>query len=158
MNETKTSDLEAKDILDRSSRLRVAVTRSGGVTAVSRISGIAATTIQNYTAGRDLKVGALVALARACNVSLEWLATGYGTMDSRNEVTANCFTSFGSSLGEPVNFFGFCILLGSCQEWHAKMNATPTLGEVFEWIGPIYPKTLKFLDKPIRLMPEEEIN
>ncbi len=37
-------------------------------------------TLDRYIAGRDMKASAMIALAKACNVSIEWLATGKGPM------------------------------------------------------------------------------
>ena len=76
-------------------------------------------------------------------------------MEGREEVGRSCVSAFGDSLEEPANFMGFCILLITCQEWHTQMKIKPTLAEVFEWIGPNYPRSLSFPDGPIRLKPDE---
>ncbi len=47
---------------------------------VSTRSGVPLSTLNGYLAGRDMKVQALVDLARAMDVSIEWLATGCGSM------------------------------------------------------------------------------
>jgi hypothetical protein len=37
-------------------------------------------TISNYLLGREMRASAMIALARACRVNLQWLATGDGPM------------------------------------------------------------------------------
>lgn len=64
----------------RAERLRLAVKSAGGNLAVAARAHVPVGTLNNYLAGRDPKVGAFVALAAACSVSLEWLATGQGRM------------------------------------------------------------------------------
>jgi phage repressor protein C with HTH and peptisase S24 domain len=60
----------------RGERLRSAVKEAGGNKAVAARAGIPISTLGMYIAGREMKVGSAVALARACGVSLNWLATG----------------------------------------------------------------------------------
>jgi transcriptional regulator with XRE-family HTH domain len=62
--------------LERANRLREAIRAAGGNLVVSQRSGVPISTLNNYLAGRDMKAAALIALAEACNVSVEWLATG----------------------------------------------------------------------------------
>lgn len=57
-------------------RLRQAVKLGGGNKAVSAKSGIPLRTLANLLDGQEMKVGQLVRLAAACQVSLDWLATG----------------------------------------------------------------------------------
>ncbi len=59
-------------------RLREAVAEAGGNQAVMRRSGIPSRTLSHYLAGREMRASTLVALADACGVSAEWLATGRG--------------------------------------------------------------------------------
>lgn len=66
----------------RPERLRVAVKAAGGNKSVAERSGIPLATLNKYLAGRDMKVSAFIALANACGVSLDWLATGWGDMFS----------------------------------------------------------------------------
>jgi Bacteriophage CI repressor helix-turn-helix domain len=68
------------EILERAARLRQAVAEAGGNKAAARRAGVPLGTLNNYLAGRDLKVQALIALAEATGVCLEWLATGHGPM------------------------------------------------------------------------------
>ena len=64
------------EVRDRADRLRQAVRAAGGNRAVSGRSGVPIGTLGYYIAGRDMKADAMIKLAAACNVSLEWLATG----------------------------------------------------------------------------------
>jgi hypothetical protein len=61
-------------------RLRQAIKAAGGVGAVSAKSGVKSRTLTRLLGGQEAKQSALVALADACGVSLEWLATGRGPM------------------------------------------------------------------------------
>ncbi len=63
-----------------SQRLRQAVTQAGGHAAVVAKSGVKRSTLTRFLAGHEIKQRALVALADACRVSVEWLATGRGDM------------------------------------------------------------------------------
>jgi hypothetical protein len=65
---------------ERANRLREAVRAAGGNLVVSRRSGVPLRNLNHYIAGRDMKTEVLVALSEACNVSLDWLATGRGAM------------------------------------------------------------------------------
>lgn len=57
-------------------RLRQAVKLGGGNKMVSAKSGIPLRTLANLLDGQEMKVGQLVRVAAACQVSLDWLATG----------------------------------------------------------------------------------
>ncbi len=58
-------------------RLRHALKLAGGPSKVSARSGMSLRTIANYSSERsELKASSLVRLAEACDVSLDWLATG----------------------------------------------------------------------------------
>ena len=74
--ESSVDDAVSTEQKTRSERLRTAVRAAGGNRVVSRSSGVPVGTLDSYIAGRDMKVGTLIALASACGVSLEWLATG----------------------------------------------------------------------------------
>lgn len=69
---------------DRAERLREAVRKGGGNTKVAALSGIPFGTLNNYLAGREMKAGAMIAIAKACGVSLSWLATGEGEPQSQS--------------------------------------------------------------------------
>ncbi len=117
---------------------------------MAKLSGVPATTIQNYMGGRDMKVDALVAISDACEVSLVWLATGIGPMQGAAETGIKCLEGFGYTINKPLHFLGFCILLVSCQEFYRSLSASPSLAEALAWIGPNYPKLLEISDYPDR--------
>ncbi|WP_336718464.1 S24 family peptidase [Asaia bogorensis] len=68
------------EIKARAARLREAVQKAGGNSQVAMRAQMALGTLNNYIAGRDMKANAMVALASACSVSLDWLARGVGEM------------------------------------------------------------------------------
>ncbi len=68
------------EVETRTKRLQQAVDLAGGKFAVVRIAGMAPATLGNYLSGRDMKAQALIDLAEACGVRLEWLASGHGPM------------------------------------------------------------------------------
>lgn len=65
---------------ERALRLRDAVRAAGGNKAVAARVPMPVSTLNRYIAGRDMKASALVSLAQATGVRLEWLATGEGPM------------------------------------------------------------------------------
>lgn len=69
-----------KDILERhpiAYRVKSAVKKAGGNKTISAKTGIPLNTLSNYTTGRsEIKVANLIAIAVACDVSIEWLAIG----------------------------------------------------------------------------------
>jgi hypothetical protein len=71
----KNSEVEA-----RSRRLRTAVDAAGRNFIVATRAGMPAATLGNYLGGRDMKAQAMIDLAAACGVRLEWLACGHGPM------------------------------------------------------------------------------
>lgn len=53
---------------------------AGSRSALSELTGISARTLENYSHGRnDPKAAACIAIARATDVSIEWLLTGQGS-------------------------------------------------------------------------------
>ena len=70
--EVRASNLEREN---RATRLREAARKAGGNKEVARRSGVPLGTLNAYIAGGEMKLANAVALARACGVSLEWLAT-----------------------------------------------------------------------------------
>ena len=60
----------------RSQRLKLAIRQAGGNKHIAEVTNIPVSTLNGYLTGGEWKVSNLVALARACNVSVEWLATG----------------------------------------------------------------------------------
>jgi transcriptional regulator with XRE-family HTH domain len=61
-------------------RLREAIRHGGGATAVAKRANVSIGTLNNYLSGRDMKLSFVVAIARACGVSIAWLAAGEGPM------------------------------------------------------------------------------
>lgn len=61
-------------------RLRQAVRAAGGNQAVAEKSGVPLGTLGGYLSGGEQKLSNTVALAEACGVTVEWLATGRGPM------------------------------------------------------------------------------
>ena len=64
---------------NRAERLRQAIKAAGGNNRVSERSGVPLGTLGYYLRGRDFQTETLVALAEACGVTVEWLATGQGS-------------------------------------------------------------------------------
>ena len=71
---------------EMSLRLDQAIAQSGGPSAVARRAEMYLGTLNRYRAGRELPSSALVSLARATGVRLEWLATGEGPMQQDQPV------------------------------------------------------------------------
>jgi hypothetical protein len=67
-----------REAAERALRLKQAVQSAGGNKAVSEKSGIPLATLGDYLAGGEWKLSRVIALADACGVSVEWLATGRG--------------------------------------------------------------------------------
>jgi phage repressor protein C with HTH and peptisase S24 domain len=67
-------------------RLDQAIAQSGGPSAVARRAEMYLGTLNRYRGGRELPSSALVSLARATGVRLEWLATGEGPMQGEDAV------------------------------------------------------------------------
>ena len=57
-------------------RLRLAFAKAGGHRQTAAALGIPPRTLSHYVAGTEMPMSALVALSRACGVTLEWLARG----------------------------------------------------------------------------------
>ncbi|GAA3670656.1 MULTISPECIES: LexA family transcriptional regulator [Acetobacter] len=72
-------DEKEAEVAERALRLQQAVQAAGGNTQVAIRAQMPLSTLSRYLSGRDMKATALVALANACNVSVEWLAKGHGT-------------------------------------------------------------------------------
>jgi hypothetical protein len=135
------SDLKA--IQERALRLREAVLKAGGGSVVARRANMPIPSLNNYLGGRDLKTSALVKLAHACGVSVNWLATGEaepGTASTlfRNEI-----------LDRAAHFWGLFVTIRSCQSWFSQMGRKPTLRDVLLWIREPYETALPLPDRPI---------
>ena len=115
---------------------------------VARRAGIPLPTLSNYLQGRDMKAAALVRLAKACEVSIGWLASGEGTPEgaaSDSDIPL-CAPDLAN---KPANFWALFVPLRICQEYHQKMNLRPTLREVLIWISPLYRTARNTPDQPI---------
>ena len=145
-----------REIIDRAERLKEALRDAGGAAAVARKIGMPMPTLNNYIAGRDMKASAVVALADGCGVSVEWLATGRGDIAPGRQ-SEGLASYFGEYLYKSANFMGLCLLLSLCQEYHHRGGEVPTLEDVFEWIGPLYPKAHKLQVKKIEFNAEGTI-
>jgi hypothetical protein len=67
---------DSSELDSRARRLRDAVRRAGGNLKVSKASGVPLSTLQGYLSGTPMKLEPAIALASACEVTVEWLATG----------------------------------------------------------------------------------
>ncbi len=71
-------------------RMRNTADKVGGISALSRRSGVATRTIKGYIDGEnDPSRKKLIALAKAANVMVEWLATGRGSMQYAETIQGN---------------------------------------------------------------------
>ncbi|MCE2563739.1 S24 family peptidase [Komagataeibacter sp. FNDCF1] len=92
-------------IEERSQRLKQAVKDAGGNRRVSNRSGIPFGTLNAYLAGREMRVSALVSLAKACNVPLDWLAEGKGSPETGNGAVASIPAANSADDSLEVKFF-----------------------------------------------------
>lgn len=72
--------LDNDNSTELSIRLEKAIKMSGGPSAVARRAEMYLGTLNRYRMGREMPVSALISLAQATGVNLEWLATGSGPM------------------------------------------------------------------------------
>lgn len=96
------------EVRARSERLRAAVQAAGGNSRVAAKAGIPLGTLNNYIAGREMRVGPMIALAAACDVTLAWLATGRDDDGTAPAVTGYEGTGelrYGSETLRPVRYF-----------------------------------------------------
>ncbi|WP_165495671.1 helix-turn-helix domain-containing protein [Marinobacter halodurans] len=63
-------------------RVEVAIERAGGTTKMARMAGVSTSVLSKWRRGEsDPSRSRLVKMARAASVSIEWLATGEGSLD-----------------------------------------------------------------------------
>ncbi|MHB1305211.1 MAG: helix-turn-helix domain-containing protein [Acidiphilium sp.] len=136
-------------------RLRLAVEKNGGASEVSRKSGVPISTLNDYLSGREPRFSRAFALARACGVSLDWLATGISSETSA-EKSPNIPMFRDGIADEPANFWALFVPLRTCQEYHQQLRLRPTLHEVFMWISPLYIIARTTPDRPIEFKPPED--
>lgn len=142
-------DLSAQEIAARADRLREAVRRCGGPSPVAKKAGMPVPTLNNYLSGRDMKAAALVALARATNVSVGWLAAGIG---SATPLEGNGTDPLDADLLEaPAHFWGLHVSIRSAQFYFENMGLVPSLRDVLLWIKEPYRQALETPDRPIEL-------
>lgn len=111
------------ELAERSKRLRQAVRRAGGNLAVARRAGMHLGTLNKYIAGRDMKASAMIALAQACGVSLDWLATGAAAPESPPPIPKPTPPPLG--LFNQVNVPKLAGCLEAAQEAFTKHGQTP---------------------------------
>ncbi|WP_048852498.1 XRE family transcriptional regulator [Komagataeibacter europaeus] len=93
-------------IKKRAERLRSAVHAAGGNNRVAMRATIPVGTLNRYIAGRDMKASAMIALAKACGVSLDWLATGSGPERPDEIPTVTATDRFDDQDLVPVRYYG----------------------------------------------------
>lgn len=59
------------------SRLRLAVQKAGGLNQAARASGIKVRTLSRYLQGYEIRRNALISIAKAAGVSVQWLTVGF---------------------------------------------------------------------------------
>ena len=96
---------EKVEIVDRAKRLQLAVREAGGATQVAIRAHMPLSTLSRYLNGRDMKASALVSLAKACGVPVEWLADGHGTTTESVEVRSPSAAPEGAGDTIAIKFF-----------------------------------------------------
>ncbi|WP_072612685.1 S24 family peptidase [Granulibacter bethesdensis] len=88
-------------VRERSDRLRQIMKELGGNNILSKKSGVPVGNLNRYIAGQEMKVSALVALAQACGVSVEWLATGKGKKNTSPDESPTADLALGDVISLP---------------------------------------------------------
>lgn len=122
-------------------RLRSLVESAGGPSAVARKAGVPLSTLNEYFAGTELKLARAVALARACGVSVELLATG------KSETVG--FPIEDDLLDSAAHFWGILMGVRTAREWYKGSGIQPSLRDVLIWMSPVYRSALSLPDLPI---------
>ncbi len=125
-------------------RLKIAVRKAGGSTAVARKSGIPLSTLNDYLKGNEVRFSRMATLAKSCDVSLDWLATGLGDNAAPIKTEIGIFKP--EILNAPPHYMGLATLIATAREFHEKVGLRPTLLEVLEWISPHYIKMMAMPD------------
>ena len=111
---------------ERANRLREAVRAAGGNQAISQRSGVPLRNLTRYLAGEEMKTTALIALAEASNVSLDWLATGRGPMQPDTTGAPHAAPSERQAgLFGTVDLDRFSAALDGAQEVFRRLNRRP---------------------------------
>lgn len=130
-------------------RLRWAVDQTGGASAVCRIAGMPMSTLSGYLNGSEPRFTRMAAVARACNVSLDWLA--YGTRGTAELAALAIFKP--AALDSPPHYLGLVSLITSAREYHERVGLKPSLFQVFEWVSPHYERASKVPDLSYEIIP-----
>lgn len=140
-----------EEVTKRAERLKEAVRIGGGGAAVARKIGMPMPTLNNYLGGRDMKASAMVLLAEASGVSLEWLATGRGEQSGAISVISAEKSDVlpAAILDAPANFYILDTCIRSCQYFFSKLGTVPTLREVLQWISNPYRQGMGLPDRSI---------
>lgn len=135
-----------------SDRLREAIQRAGGASAVSRRSRVALSTLNDYLKGKEARFTRVAALAAACNVSLDWLAG----VSPPSESLPHIAILKPDVLNAKAHFWALFVLIRSCQEFHEQMNLVPTLADVLAWISNAYIQSQSLPDNRIEFKSPKE--
>lgn len=136
------------------SRVKFCIKIGGGPSEVARKSGIPLGSLNHYISGREMKVGAAAAVAKACGVSLVWLATGEGEPMPGAERERPGFSP--EQLSSTANFRALAMVLIACKEFHDRSGLTPTLAEAIDWAAKVYTQYKTIADGPIKLAPFDD--
>jgi hypothetical protein len=99
-----------------------------------------------------MKVSSLVAIAAACNVSVDFLATG----NESKTVWPDIALLSPEILAAPAHFWSLIVLSSACQEFYNKAAIRPSLLQALEWISPNYINGMRLPDMPVNLKPGKE--
>lgn len=146
-------------------RLSEAIEKAGGAAVVARNSGISASSISGYlNEGIEPKFVKMALLAKACEVSLDWLAYGKDDIESHlNAATASAdptaliaSKSFSEHANKAANFRALVMLLLAAQETSRQTGKASTVADVLEYIERLYQIFSAMKDGPIRLKPFDD--
>jgi hypothetical protein len=145
------TDIDGAEIVDR---LRKAVDDAGGPAAVCRAAGVPMSTLSGYLNGTEARFTRMAVLAKACKVSLDWLAYG-----EENTNRLNSLAIFQPEvLNASPHFSGLVLLIAGAQEYHRKMGLKPCLLDIYEWISPHYLRAMSTQDISFKIIPDEKVD
>ncbi len=141
-------------------RLRVAIERGGGPSAVANKTGIPLSTLNDYLGGTEMRISRWILIGKTCGVSLDWLAGGVepNAPESSNSDSISIDMFKPEIIDEPGNFHLIAFLLVSCREFYESGGAPPpTLRMIFDFISPHYISGRRFWqNKRYRIVDLEE--
>jgi transcriptional regulator with XRE-family HTH domain len=150
----KESDADGEISEEALQRLRNCIKISGGQSEVSKRSGVPLGSLNHYLKGREMKLSAAAAIARACNVSVDFLASGL-EMDT----AVPPLEIFRPEIwNAKAHFWALFIVLRVAREYHDKMGLVPTLGELLTWMSPVYIGHMSAPDGDIEFASKKEMN